>query len=156
MHIYIQVINKIKFKREHDSKRDMFYREMQIMKDLEHPNIIKGYDMFEDPQNLYLVMELCQGGELFDVLQDKLQRDECFSEADAAGILRQICSGIKHLHDHKIAHCDLKPDNFLFLNKDHKCVKIIDFNLAKYTKSLQYLDQTCGKISLSLSLSLSL
>jgi calcium-dependent protein kinase len=140
----VKVINKVKFHRDHDSKRDMFYREMQIMKELDHPNVIKGYDMFEDDQNLYLVMELCRGGELFDVLNSRFQNNQTFSEVDASGILRQICMGIKHLHDNKIAHCDLKPDNFLFKDKDHKVIKIIDFNLAKYTKNLEYLDATCG------------
>jgi calcium-dependent protein kinase len=62
--------------------QDLFKREVEIMKSLDHPNIIKLYEAFEDSRNVYLVMEVCEGGELFDRIIDK----GCFSETEARAI----------------------------------------------------------------------
>lgn len=107
-----------------------FGDEIKIMQSLKHQNIIQIVDTFEDVRNLWIVMELCEGGELFDRI--KSQPNGNFSELDASGILRQMAEGIRYLHEHKIAHCDLKPDNFLFLNdKPDSPLKIIDFGMSK-------------------------
>ncbi len=65
-----------------------------------HPNIIKLYEVFEDEKDLYLVLELCSGGELFD----RIKAVGNYSEADAAKVLRQCFEGVKFMHDQKIAH----------------------------------------------------
>mmetsp|Transcript_16402 Transcript_16402/g.39361 ORF Transcript_16402/g.39361 Transcript_16402/m.39361 type:complete len:513 (+) Transcript_16402:223-1761(+) len=106
---------------------DRFRQEIAIMKVLDHPNIIKLYETFEDHRNIYLVMELCTGGELFDRIIDEGH----FTEKDAAQLMKQMFSAIHYCHSNCIMHRDLKPENFLFLSKDHHSpLKIIDFGLS--------------------------
>jgi len=110
-------------------------REIAILKEVDHPNIIKLHEVFEDDHKLHLVMELCTGGELFDRIVAKTQSPEGhFSEYDAAEIVRSILKAIQYCHDElHICHRDLKPKNFLFLTDDDKSViKIIDFGLSRH------------------------
>jgi calcium-dependent protein kinase len=99
------------------------------MMEVDHPHIIKFYETYKDNKYYHIVMEFCDGGELFDRLIE-LGR---FSEKDAALIIKQILSAIKHLHDKNIAHRDLKPENIIFDKKDSNKinVKLIDFGLSK-------------------------
>lgn len=98
------------------------------MSNLDHPNIIKLYETFEDDKNIYLVMEICEGGELFDRIIDR----GFFSEVDARTIFTQIMQAINYCHSKNISHRDLKPENFLFLTKhDDSPIKVIDFGLSK-------------------------
>jgi len=97
------------------------------MKHIDHPNIIRLYETFEDHRNIYLVMELCQGGELFD----RIIEEGHFTEKDAAVLMKQIFSAVHYLHSNCVMHRDLKPENFLFLNKKPTSpLKIIDFGLS--------------------------
>lgn len=99
------------------------------MRNLDHPNIIKLYETFEDSRNIYLVMEICEGGELFDRIIDKGQ----FSETEARVIFTQMIQAINYCHSNGIAHRDLKPENFLFLTKaEDSPIKVIDFGLSKH------------------------
>mmetsp|Transcript_9261 Transcript_9261/g.20476 ORF Transcript_9261/g.20476 Transcript_9261/m.20476 type:complete len:409 (+) Transcript_9261:348-1574(+) len=110
-------------------------REIAILKEVDHPNIIKLHEVFEDDHKLHLVMELCTGGELFDRIVAKTQSPEGhFSEYDAAEIVRSILKAIQYCHDElHICHRDLKPKNFLFLTNDEKSeIKIIDFGLSRH------------------------
>lgn len=94
---------------------------------MDHPNVIKLYENFEDSRNVYLVMELCDGGELFDRIIEKGH----FSEKEARAIFKDIVSALAHCHSEKICHRDLKPENFLMLNKrENSPVIIIDFGLS--------------------------
>jgi serine/threonine protein kinase len=89
------------------------------------------YDVYESKETLYIVMELCRGGELFDRIKDT----GSYSESDAAAVLRQMVQGCEYMHSHKVAHCDLKPDNFLFMSPDKDAkLKIIDFGMAKFVE----------------------
>ncbi|KAF8820428.1 calcium-dependent protein kinase CDPK2B [Cardiosporidium cionae] len=106
---------------------DRFRSEISIMKALDHPNIIKLFQTYEDHRSIYLVMELCQGGELFDRIIEKGH----FTERHAAILMKQIFSALHYLHSNYIMHRDLKPENFLFLHKsDDSALKIIDFGLS--------------------------
>jgi calcium-dependent protein kinase len=103
--------------------------EIDIMKTMDHPNIVKLYESFEDNQILYLVMELCTGGELFDRIIDA----GSFSEPKAAHVMQQMLGAIFYMHERHICHRDLKPENFLFSTKediDKSVLKIIDFGLS--------------------------
>lgn len=111
---------------------DNFIKEISILKNLDHPNIVKLYETYQDKENIYLVMELCSGGELFD----RIISQGSFDEMYAANLMRQVLSTICYCHDHGIVHRDLKPENFLFLNKDYNApLKIIDFGLAARVNS---------------------
>jgi calcium-dependent protein kinase len=98
--------------------------------EVDHPHIIKFYGTYKDHKYYHIVMEFCEGGELFEHLISVGK----FSEADAAMIVKQILSAIKHLHDKNIAHRDLKPENIIFTNSDDSeeiNIKLIDFGLSK-------------------------
>ncbi|AFZ79295.1 protein kinase domain containing protein [Theileria equi strain WA] len=102
-------------------------REIQIMKTLDHPNIIKLLEVYEDMEYLYLVMEMCSGGELFD----RIVKKGSFTEQNAACIMRQIFSAISYCHKRNILHRDLKPENVLYSNSNPDSpVKIIDWGFA--------------------------
>jgi len=122
-----KIIPKIKFALKWDGLAQ-FKREVKIMKMLRHPNIIQFHEFFEDSTYFYIVMELCTGGELIhsDVRG-------VYSEEDASRLLRQMVSAVAYMHSMKLVHCDLKPDNFLFVsNKPDSCIKLIDFGLSKF------------------------
>jgi calcium-dependent protein kinase len=116
-------------------KIEVLKREIALLKEVDHPNIIKLIEAHEDQKYLHLITELCTGGELFDRIIAKTQSDEGhFSEADAAKIVRCILDAIRYCHDVKgIVHRDLKPENFLFSTPDEDAViKIIDFGLSRH------------------------
>lgn len=131
----VKIIAKARFiegcrKEDRKCYYQQFKDEINIMKQLDHKNLIKLYDVFEDQTKLYLVMEKCSGGELFDRIQIKGK----YSEQDAAKVLRDLAEGIEAMHNQKIAHCDLKPDNCLFVTKDQdSSLKIIDFGMSKFS-----------------------
>eukprot|EP00808_Paulinella_micropora_P025475 g58102.t1 len=121
-----------------------FRQEIEFLKVLKHPNIVQGYEVFESLTTLWIVMEVCSGGELFERITKK-HEGKGYSEKDAQKVLRQVASGIKYLHDHKIAHCDLKPDNLMFMDEsDDSVVKIIDFGMARYTRFRKYEKKVVG------------
>jgi calcium-dependent protein kinase len=141
----VKIISKTKFRLASD--RVFHFKqlrdEIRIMNKMDHKNIIKFHEVFEDATALYIVMECCSGGELFDRI--KAKPEGAYSEADAAGVLKDILSGIQYMHQMKIAHCDLKPDNFLFLTSaDDSPLKIIDFGMSKMVKRRQYLSSFRG------------
>mmetsp|Transcript_81879 Transcript_81879/g.258279 ORF Transcript_81879/g.258279 Transcript_81879/m.258279 type:complete len:513 (-) Transcript_81879:40-1578(-) len=108
---------------------ERFKKEIAIMKMMDHPSIIKLFETFEDSRFIYLAMELCVGGELFD----KIISAGHFTEADAAKVMQQILRAVFYMHEHSICHRDLKPENFLFLTKDaisKNVLKLIDFGLS--------------------------
>lgn len=108
------------------------WREIRIQGSLDHPNIARLFATYEDNKSMYLVMELCSGGELFDAIVD--HSVEGFTERNAARLMRQMLGAVAYLHAHKICHRDLKPENFLLSRKaddGEKTVKLIDFGSAK-------------------------
>jgi calcium-dependent protein kinase len=122
---------------------DKFRQEIAIMKMMDHPNIIKLYESFEDHRNIYLVMELCAGGELFD----KIIEAGHFSEVQAAILMQQIIRAIYYMHENQVCHRDLKPENFLFMDKnpiEKNYLKIIDFGLSCKFKAGQALATKAG------------
>mmetsp|Transcript_7514 Transcript_7514/g.7956 ORF Transcript_7514/g.7956 Transcript_7514/m.7956 type:complete len:453 (+) Transcript_7514:53-1411(+) len=102
--------------------------EINIMKSLNHPNIVKFVDSFEEEKFFYVVLEFLPGGELFDRLVQKT----FYNEKEARDTVRIICEGIKYCHDRGIVHRDLKPENLLMESIDDDAkVKIADFGFAR-------------------------
>ena len=103
--------------------------EIQVLAKLDHPNIVKYYETYDDDKNFSLVMELCEGGELFE----RIVKRKRLNEKDAAEILFKLTHAISHCHSRNIVHRDLKAENVLFETKSENKndVKIIDFGLAR-------------------------
>ncbi|CAO2827974.1 unnamed protein product [Amaranthus hypochondriacus] len=118
-------------------------REVKILKGLAgHENLIKIYDAFEDNDNVYIVMELCRGGELLDRI---LSRGGKYTEDDAKTVLLQILNVVSFCHLQGVVHRDLKPENFLFMSKDEdSLLKAIDFGLSDFVKPDEKLNDIVG------------
>lgn len=116
------------------SKIEVLKREIDILKEVRHPNIIRLMEVYEDERYLHLITELCTGGELFDRIIAKTQSSEGhFSEHDAAKLVWDIIDAIRYCHSLGIVHRDLKPENFLFMTPaDDAPIKIIDFGLSRH------------------------
>ncbi|XP_074559962.1 CDPK-related kinase 2-like [Curcuma longa] len=109
------------------------HREVKILKYLSgHANLVKFYEAYEDDLNVYIIMELCGGGELLDRI---LSKGGKYKEKDAKVIVIQILSVIAFCHLQGVVHRDLKPENFLFTTKDENApMKIIDFGLSDFIR----------------------
>lgn len=107
---------------------EAFFRlEVNTMRSLNHKNIIKFIDAFEDKKFFYIVQEYLAGGQLFD----RLVKQTYYNESCARDIIHQIVSGIKFCHDSDILHRCLKPENIWFVSmEDESHVKITDFEYA--------------------------
>ncbi|PWZ55301.1 CDPK-related kinase 8 [Zea mays] len=108
-------------------------REVKILKALSgHSNLVKFYDACEDALNVYIIMELCEGGELLDRI---LSRGGRYNEGDAKIIVEQILKVVAFCHLQGVVHRDLKPENFLFSTREeHSPMKIIDFGLSDFIR----------------------
>ncbi|XP_044582261.1 serine/threonine-protein kinase dst2-like isoform X4 [Cotesia glomerata] len=103
-------------------------REVEIMRRLQHPRLIQLYDAIDNTKQFYVVLELIEGGELFERVIDD---DFVLTERSCAVFMRQICEGIEFVHSQNILHLDMKPENILCLTKEGNRIKIIDFGLAR-------------------------
>ena len=112
-----------------------FKNEIEILSRMDHPNIIKLFEVFEDNKYFYLINDLCTGGELLDRIV-KRRYENPFTEKEAAIIFKQLVSAISYCHDMNIVHRDLKPENILFINEDKNSpIKVIDFGFSKEFKN---------------------
>ncbi|TKA22853.1 hypothetical protein B0A50_07753 [Salinomyces thailandicus] len=114
-------------------------REIAVMKLLEHPNIVQLYDVWENRNELYLIMEYVDGGELFHYVDER----KGLHEDEAVYIFRQIVSALLYCHRLLICHRDLKPENILLNSKD-LTVKLIDFGMAALQPEGRQLSTPCG------------
>jgi len=88
--------------------------EVSIMKQLDHPNVIKLYETFEDATNIHMVTEYCAGGDLFD----RIEKQGRLAETQAAAAMRQLLQAVRYLHEQCVCHRDLKPENLLFESQE--------------------------------------
>uniref|UniRef100_A0A671S6S5 non-specific serine/threonine protein kinase n=1 Tax=Sinocyclocheilus anshuiensis TaxID=1608454 RepID=A0A671S6S5_9TELE len=112
--------------------REEIEREVNILREIQHSNIITLHDIFENKTDVILILELVSGGELFDFLAEK----ESLTEEEATQFLKQILDGVHYLHSKRIAHFDLKPENIMLLDKNvpNPRIKLIDFGIAHQIK----------------------
>jgi len=126
---------KIKDQISHENQKTII-KEINILKTLDHPNILKVYEFFDTETKLYIVTEFCDGGELFD----KIIKMNNFSEKIVAHIMRQLLSAVNYLHLNNVIHRDLKPENILIeskeeFNKEFFTIKVIDFGTSEIYKN---------------------
>ena len=108
----IRAIKTIRKNKIQEKKR--FLNELNILKTLDHPNIVKLFEIYEDEESIHLVMEYCSGGELFDYIL----KQEVLDEYESSKIIKQILHAILYCHKNAICHRDLKPENFMFESKE--------------------------------------
>lgn len=115
-------------KRQLKGKEDTLRNEVLVLKQINHPNIVKLVEIFESKTYVYLVIQLVSGGELFDRIVDK----GSYTEKDASDLIRQVLEATAYIHEKGIVHRDLKPENLLFYCKDENSkIMISDFGLSK-------------------------
>ena len=116
--------------------------EIDILKTLDHPNIVKLVDIFEDERHICLVMELLLGGELFTQIVEKDQ----FSEHEVREAIGVIIDAMSYCHSHGIIHRDIKPENLLLADADKSIgsLKIADFGLSRILSDDDFADTICG------------
>ena len=132
--VAIKILEKAKIKNKKDLER--IEKEIKYMKKLNHPNIVKIYEIFEDNDNFYISMEYVSGGELFNYIVKNKRLDE----NETSFFYSQIIHIIQEIHKYKICHRDLKPENLLLTQ--NKTIKLIDFGLSNEYEN--YLYTPCG------------
>ncbi|KAH8295053.1 hypothetical protein KR018_006426 [Drosophila ironensis] len=133
--VAIKVIDKTQL---NSSARQKLYREVRIMKLLNHPNIVRLFQVIESERTLYLVMEYASRGELFD----HLVKNGRMRERDARVIFRQLVSAIQYCHSKFVVHRDLKAENLLL--DQHMNIKIADFGFGNTFDPNAQLETFCG------------
>ena len=113
---------------KHKSTAAFLHREVSILKEVSHPNVVETFDVFTTERKYHIVMEYMNGGTLFDELNKRTK----FSENDARQIIHQILQGVSYLHSHGIIHRDLKPENVLHTAVGGLDVKLADFGLSNF------------------------
>ena len=111
-----------------------FQKEIDILMKMDHPNIIKLYEVFESDNSIYLIMEECFGGELFDRILKRIKSNSIYTEKEACKIMQQVIGAIEYCHNNGIVHRDLKPENLLYLkegSEENNPIKIADFGLSQ-------------------------
>jgi calcium-dependent protein kinase len=117
--------------------------EIFIMCQLDHPNIVRIEEVYESTNEIYILQELCHGGDLFDRLDE--QPDFHYTEAQCARLVKQMVSAVRYLHSKGIIHRDLKLENFLFSSQEPDSeLKMIDFGLSKHFELGQSLHDKVG------------
>ena len=125
------------------------YREVSILKKVNHQNIIKYYSSFLEQENLYIIMEYAENGDLFSLIKHYKRHKKLFEEFDIWRIASEILNGLHYLHTHNIIHRDIKCLN-LFITKD-KHVKIGDLGVSTIVSSINALH--CTRVGTPLYLS---
>lgn len=130
------------FKKKITSSAKRLRSEIDIMLTLDHPNIIKCFETFEDNDGIHIVMEYLPGGELVDLLPKLGSVDE----SNALSYARSMLMAVNHIHQIGIVHRDLKPENFLFgIGKGPEDLKLVDFGLSnKFSNKFEKLHSTVG------------
>lgn len=126
---------------------ELLNNEIEVLKMLDHPNIIKLHEVFIDSNFLYLVMEYMEAGDLYDYIK----QEKCLSEKKVASIMIQLFSAINHLHSINFVHRDIKPENIVLYkshnNSDEIEIKIIDFGTSVLMQN-GALSQELGTVNL--------
>ena len=117
--------------------------EIQILKKLEHENIVKYYGQFENSNQLFIKMEYLKYG----TLETWIKKNKNISEEEASLIIKEVLSAIAYLHQNQICHRDLKPENIMFSKEnDLSSIKIIDFGLSLQNVDSLFNSDYCGTL----------
>lgn len=119
-----------------------FMNEARIMENLQHPCIVRIYEISDCDDGLYLTLEFMEGGDLYE----RIKKKKFLIEANAKLFFYQMCNAIVYLHQHNIAHRDIKPENILLASSsdENTLIKISDFGLSKIIRNNSALRTFCG------------
>jgi len=145
----IYVMKKMELNHLKEKQQRECYREVSILRKVNHPNIIKYYSSFLEKENLYIIMEYAESGDLYSLIKHYKRHLKHFEEFDIWRIASEILNGLNYLHSHNIIHRDIKCLN-LFLTKD-KHVKIGDLGVSTIVSSINALH--CTRVGTPLYLS---
>ena len=134
----IKILNKSKIKIK---MKNSIFKENEIIRKFNHINVVYVFQILEDSQNFYIIMEYCKHGELFDYIV----KNERLTEEESSIFFYQLINGIEYIHSKGISHRDLKPENLLLAEK--KILKIIDFGLSHEFEGDELLKTKCGSPS---------
>ncbi|KAM3140387.1 Protein kinase domain containing protein [Paramecium bursaria] len=137
----LRAIKFIKKKAMSPDQQKKLVSEVEILKQLDHPNIIAVYEFYQDEQFFYIVTELCSGGELFD----RIVQEKHFSEKKAARVMKQLLSAVTYCHERNIVHRDLKPENILCdTNSAETQLKVADFGTGQIFDPTKKMSERVG------------
>ncbi|KAL7460717.1 hypothetical protein ACHAXS_001164, partial [Conticribra weissflogii] len=123
----VKTIEKCKIARP-----DHLCREVSLLKKLDHGNVMKMVNYYEDEDYIHIVTEKYSGGELFDRIIDNTTADGCLSDKAASRIIKSLLEAVAYLHSKGIVHRDIKPENILFESSDEDSdIRLIDFGLSR-------------------------
>ncbi|XP_065108489.1 serine/threonine-protein kinase Nek5 isoform X2 [Paramisgurnus dabryanus] len=134
------VIKEINLRQMSTRDQDASRKEVIVLSKMRHPNIVRFYKSFYDRNHLYILMEYCDAGDLMNTI--KMQKGRAFTEQQIIDWFVQICLGLKHIHDKKVLHRDIKTQN-IFLTDGGLKVKLGDFGIARMLNSTMELARTC-------------
>ncbi|XP_063570723.1 serine/threonine-protein kinase Nek5 isoform X5 [Pongo abelii] len=134
------VIKEINFEKMPIQEKEASKKEVILLEKMKHPNIVAFFNSFQENGRLFIVMEYCDGGDLMKRINR--QRGVLFSEDQILGWFVQISLGLKHIHDRKILHRDIKAQN-IFLSKNGMVAKLGDFGIARVLNNSMELARTC-------------
>lgn len=137
--VAVKILEKSRIKEQADVRR--VNREIKILKKSRHRNIIQLYEVLDTQNSIYLIMEHCEGGEMFDYIV----KHKHVPEIQACKFLHQVIDGVDLLHQTEVTHRDLKPENLLLKSSaDGWLVKIVDFGLSNTHEGGKLLSTACG------------
>ena len=127
------------------SDLELVRTEIDILKICQHPNIIRLYNVFENADYLYIIMEYCFGGDLFSYLENRHFR---LTEKRASIIIHQMATAVYYMHSFGVVHRDLKPENVLMTSNDEDSdIRILDFGLSKILGPYEKCDEPYGTLT---------
>ncbi|KAB0372999.1 hypothetical protein FD755_015752 [Muntiacus reevesi] len=134
------VIKEINFEKMPIREKEASKKEVILLAKMKHPNIVTFFSSFQENNRLFIVMEYCDGGDLMKRI--RRQRGVLFSEDQILSWFVQISLGLKHIHDRKVLHRDIKTQN-VFLSKNGMVAKLGDFGIARVLNNTMELARTC-------------
>ncbi|CAF1234516.1 unnamed protein product [Rotaria magnacalcarata] len=140
--VAVKVIDKTKLD---DISKAHLFQEVMCMKLVQHPNVVRLYEVIDTPNKLYLILEFGDGGDMYDYI---MRHANGLNESTARRYFRQICRALKYCHEMHVCHRDLKPENLVFFEKQG-IVKLTDFGFSNQFSPGKKLLTSCGSLAYS-------